>query len=94
MRDKSDSRWIRIAVEPQDLLIVPAGIYHRFTLDEGDYIKAMRLFKVGRPTDRDLNSGARLTPRSQDEPKWVPHDRSNETDSNPFRQQYLQQIKA
>ncbi|TNY17821.1 1,2-dihydroxy-3-keto-5-methylthiopentene dioxygenase, partial [Rhodotorula diobovata] len=74
LREKGDKRWIRVAVEPKDLLIVPAGVYHRFTLDEGDFIHAMRLF--------------------QDEPKWVPHDKSEQTDANPFRQQYLEQIKA
>ncbi|GAA6047102.1 hypothetical protein JCM3770_004198 [Rhodotorula araucariae] len=74
LREQGDKRWIRVAVEPKDLLIVPAGVYHRFTLDEGDYIKAMRLF--------------------QDEPKWIPHDKSESTDANPFRKQYLQALKA
>ena len=50
VRDKED-RWIRIAMSKGDLITLPAGIYHRFTLDEtvrtAAYMSSTELFHSG-----------------------------------------------
>ncbi|OAX37929.1 Acireductone dioxygenase [Rhizopogon vinicolor AM-OR11-026] len=45
VREHSSERWIRCHTGVGDLLVMPPGIYHRFTLDMGNQLKAMRFFK-------------------------------------------------
>ncbi|CAG0920429.1 unnamed protein product [Notodromas monacha] len=68
VRDKED-KWIRILVEAGDLIVLPAGIHHRFTMDTKNCILVKRLFvgepvwlAIGRPEENDL---ARVTYRER-----------------------------
>ncbi len=38
-------RWMRVRVEAGDLIVVPAGRFHRFYLTEAKTIRCVRLFK-------------------------------------------------
>ena len=36
VREVGDKRWVRIKVESGDLVVLPAGVFHRFCVDDGD----------------------------------------------------------
>ncbi|KAK9474109.1 Acireductone dioxygenase ARD family [Dipodascopsis tothii] len=57
-----EDRWVRVHMTAGDLLILPAGIYHRFTPTASDFVRAMRLFKdepkwtpLPRPCDNNVH---------------------------------------
>jgi 1,2-dihydroxy-3-keto-5-methylthiopentene dioxygenase len=41
-----DDRWMRVTVEPGDLLVVPANRHHRFFLTDKKTIRCVRLFQT------------------------------------------------
>lgn len=87
-RLQNNEKWIRIAVEKDDLIILPPGIFHRFTTDDNGYTRAMRLFTVSSFTP---SHSVNLT-AYQDEPKWQPYNRSNDIEKDPSHIEYLKSI--
>merc|ERR1711964_228519 len=53
----NQGRWVRIEMVKGDMIVLPAGIYHRFTPGPSDYVKANRYF-IGEPVWKAYNIGA------------------------------------
>ena len=45
IRTSDTDRWMRVLVEPGDLIVVPANRHHRFFMTEKNHIRCVRLFK-------------------------------------------------
>ena len=45
VRRDADSKWVRIEMTAGDMIVLPAGMYHRYTNDTRDFVHVMRLFK-------------------------------------------------
>lgn len=99
VRNEGDE-WVRIELEKDDLIILPPGIYHRFTTDETNVSETDPLC----PWDASgvvLGAVANWFMRLmqyvhamrlfKEEPKWTPLNRSNELDENPHRKGYVSQ---
>lgn len=71
------------------MIIVPAGIYHRFTTDESNVSGASTaVFADDLLICLQYIKAMRLF---QDEPKWTPLNRSSDLEVNPHRKDYVQQ---
>lgn len=98
VRSKGD-RWIRIQMEAGDLIVLPAGIYHRFTVDTDNVsgqLNSLTRITMGcvsdvwgvSLTDNEMQY-IKATRLFQDEPKWEALPRSEKTDANLHRQSYI-----
>ncbi|KAJ0182279.1 hypothetical protein K1T71_001648 [Dendrolimus kikuchii] len=61
VRDGNTDEWIRVAVSAGDMIVLPSGIYHRFTLDTNDRVKVKRFF-IGEPVWQAYNRPAEEMP--------------------------------
>ena len=86
VRDHQD-RWIRIEVIKGDLIVLPAGIYHRFTLDSkvcDDHTHLCSICTCSAVSQNYIKAVRLFV----GEPVWTPINRP--ADDHPKREQYLE----
>ena len=86
VRSEGDD-WVRIRLEKDDLIILPAGIYHRFTTDSKNVsLPPLAPWLYNILNDLQYIKAMRLF---KEEPKWTPLDRGPQIDENPYRKEYV-----
>lgn len=82
------NEWVRIRLEKDDLIVLPAGIFHRFTTDRKN-VSGWMAHREHSGVDKIMQyiKAMRLF---KDEPKWTPLNRAPDLDENPHRKKYLQ----
>lgn len=92
-----EDEWIRIDLVKDDMIILPAGIYHRFTTDEqnvcdfGCFVSHLSCFGFFL-ADLRCSQYVKAMRLFQDEPKWTPLNRVAELDVNPHRKNYVETV--
>lgn len=87
VRDRNDD-WIRLKITRGDFIILPSGMYHRFTLDESLYIQALRLFiELPKWTDQ-------TRPKDKVEANYTEIARSDGSEQLAARRSYVEKVAA
>lgn len=93
-----EDEWIRICLNKDDMIILPAGIYHRFTTNEQNVCaiatmdRACGAVVLGCVSLTFLLQYVKAMRLFQDEPKWTPLNRGAEVDVNPHRKTYVDSV--
>lgn len=88
IRDRQD-RWIRIEMVKGDMIVLPAGIYHRFTLDTKVRSVLLTLI-IDIISFVALQNYIKAMRLFQGEPVWTPINRP--ADNHPARLQYTSNV--
>jgi len=88
VRSEGDD-WVRIWLEKGDLIILPPGIYHRFTTDEQNVSELENSENMEVDSANMSCQYIKAMRLFKEDPKWTPLNRGRETDENQYRKQYL-----
>ncbi len=90
VRDENDN-WVRLWTRKGDLIVLPAGIYHRFTTDENVSIQNYKTIQIPNNSIIDyFKHYIHALRLFVGEPVWTPYNRP--ADSMPCRLDYIQKF--
>ena len=82
---QGEGRWLRMECGKGDLIVLPAGIYHRFVVDDKRFFHVKRLFvgdPVWTPHNRDLSETEERDSRKEYKTKVLSAQSESESNAN------------